>query len=67
MSLNEQIRVASRTKRVLEELKISPRETFDEVIWGLISDSREDKLELNGEIRKEIQVQIKRIAEGLGW
>ncbi len=47
-------------KEILENMKISPSESYEDVIWDLI----EDHLELNPEFRKSLELAEREIEEG---
>jgi len=54
------IQLSSRIKKVLENMKLHPRETYNEVLERIL----EDLSELNEETKKEIEHAIKEIEAG---
>ena len=54
------IKVSRDVKEILENMKISPSESYEDVIWDLI----EDHLELNPEFRKSLELAEREIEEG---
>ena len=54
------IKVSRDMKEILENMKISPSESYEDVIWDLI----EDHLELNPEFRKSLELAEREIEEG---
>ena len=54
------IQVSEELKRVLEKMKISPRESYEDVLWDLI----EANMELSDEMKKHIEEAYKDIEEG---
>jgi len=54
------IQVSERLKRRLDELKLYPRESYEDVIWDLL----EANMELSEEMKKELEKSYKDIEEG---
>ncbi len=54
------IKVSRDVKEVLESMKISSSESYEDVLWDLI----EDHLELNPEFRKSLEQAELEIAKG---
>ena len=54
------IQVSERLKRRLDELKLYPRESYEDVIWDLL----EANMELSEEMKKELEKAYKDIEEG---
>jgi len=54
------VQLEIKTKRELETLKLSERDTFNDVIENLI----EDTMELSARTKKEIELALKEAKEG---
>jgi len=54
------IQVSERLKRRLDELKLYPRESYEDVIWDLL----EANMELSEEMKRELERAYKDIEEG---
>ncbi len=54
------IQISNELKRKLEEMKIHPKERYEDVIWDMI----EDRMEIGKEIVKEIEEAKKDIKKG---
>lgn len=54
------IQVSEQLKRRLDELKLYPRESYEDVIWDLL----EANMELSEEMKKELERAYKDIEEG---
>ncbi len=54
------IQVSEQLKRKLDELKLYPRESYEDVIWDLL----EANMELSEEMKKELERAYKDIEEG---
>ena len=58
--MNTTIQISSELKKLLEEIKIYERETYENVIERLI----EDELELSKETKNEIEAALKEVKKG---
>ncbi len=54
------LKISKEVKAVLDSMKISPSESYEDVILDLI----EDHLELNPEFKKQLMLAEREIAEG---
>ena len=58
------IQISTQTKKVLEELKDFPRETYESVITKLFDIVAEENMELSAQTIKDIEQSRKEIKEG---
>ena len=58
------IQISTQTKKVLEELKDFPRETYENVINKLIEILAEENMELSTQTKKGIERSRKQMKEG---
>ncbi len=54
------IQISSDLKKELNKMKLFSRETYEEVIWSIIEDTKE----LSEQTKKDIEISRKEIAEG---
>jgi len=54
------IQISEELKKELSSKKLSDRETYESIIWGLL----EDTMELNEEVKKELEESRKEIKSG---
>ena len=54
------IKLRQETKKILDLLKLNPRESYEDVLWDLI----EDHLELNPKFKKGLERAVKEYKEG---
>ena len=54
------IQVSEKLKKKLEEMKIHPKESYEDVIWDLI----EDRMEISKDLLKEIEEAKKEVEKG---
>ena len=54
------IQISKELKATLSKRKLFKRETYEDVIWGLL----EDTMELNEETKRDIEESLKEIEQG---
>ena len=54
------IQVSNELKEILSKRKISPKDSYEEIIWDLL----EDTLELSDQTKKEIAIARKEFEKG---
>ncbi len=54
------IQISSRLQKELNKMKLFSRETYEEVIWNIIEDTKE----LSEQTKKDIALSRKEISEG---